>query len=150
MMPALAVLNAAPQGSKPAESKLFVDCTSDELTRAVPELANLQFDSASDSSSASSRDRLDALLAATGQELAGMFAKLSDVAATEQIHEMRFEDGMGESSRRETYRYLVKLLGEGALEPFDELRVDPGTGAATAAIAAGMLKTLREDHVIQH
>jgi VWFA-related protein len=131
IVPALAVLAAAPQGAKPAESKPFVEGTSDELTRAVPELAGMQFDF--------NQDRLDGLLAATGEDLAGMFAKLVDIAATEQIHEMRFEDGMDESSRRETDRYLVKLLPKGSPEPFNELRVDPGTGAPAPAPTAGLL-----------
>jgi VWFA-related protein len=121
---ATAVLYAAPQ-------KLFVDCNSDELVRAVPELAGMQFDS--------NQDRLDGLLAATGGDLDGMFAKLVDVAATEQIHEMRFEDGTGAASRRETYRYLIKILEKGAPEPFDELRVDPGGASAPPAAATEFL-----------
>ena len=115
----VALAAAAPQENQPPESKLFVDCNSDELIHAVPELAGMQFDS--------NQDRLDSLLAATGQDLADMFRKLVDVVAAEQIHEMRFEDGAGSSSRTETYRYLIKPLGEGTLEPFDELRLQPGS-----------------------
>jgi tetratricopeptide (TPR) repeat protein len=122
---------AAPLGAEPAESKPFVECNSDELTHAVPELAGMQFDS--------NQDKLDGLLQATGEDLAGMFARLVDIAATEQIHEMRFEDGMGEASRRETYRYLVRRLGNNSLEPFDELRLEPGTGAPAPAPSAGFL-----------
>jgi len=95
VLPALAVSGAAaPQGAEPARSKPFIECNRDELTRALPELAEMQFDF--------DQARLDGLLRATGEELAGMFAKLVDVAATGQIHQMRFEDGMGETSRRET------------------------------------------------
>ncbi len=126
IVPALAALaGAAPQENQPPESKLFVDCSGDELVHAVPELAGMQFDF--------NQDRLDGLLAATGQDLADTFRKLVDVAAAEQIHEMRFEDGAGSSSRRETYRYLIEPIEEGSLEPFDESRVEPGSQAPAAA-----------------
>jgi hypothetical protein len=117
---ALAFLGAAsPQGAKLTERKPFVECDSYELTQAVPELAGIQFDS--------NQERLEGVLAATGAALDGMFAKLTDIAATEQIHEMRFEDGTEEASRQETYRYVVKLLPENSPEPFEESRVDPAT-----------------------
>jgi tetratricopeptide (TPR) repeat protein len=143
IVPALAVLGAAaPQGARPAAIKPFVECNSDELTHAVPELAGMQFDS--------NQDRLDGLLAATGEDLAGMFAGLVDIAATEQIHEMRFEDGMSEASRRETYRYLVRLLGKSSLEPFDELRAEPGTGAPAPAPAAGFLVISHFENLLRY
>lgn len=87
-------------GAQPDRSKPFVECNSEELTHAVPELAGMQFDF--------NQDRLDGLLAATGEGLASMFARLLDIAVTEKIHEMRFEDGRGETSRKEAYRYLVR------------------------------------------
>jgi len=121
IIPALAALGAAaPQDALPPVSKPFIDSNSDELARAVPELAGMQFDSGTNAC----QDRLDALLAATGEELAGMFAKLADVEAVEQIHEMRFQDGAGETSQRETYRYIVKGL--------DEQRIDPATKTPAA------------------
>ena len=120
--------------STASAQKPFVDCSREELTRAVPELAGIEFNS--------SQDRLDALLRATGEELAGMFSRLVDVAATEQIHEMRFEDGMREASQLEAYRYLVK--------PSDELRVDPATGAPAAAPAAGFLVLSHFENLLRY
>ena len=122
------------QKTTPAESKLLVDCSREELTRAAPELASMQFDD--------NQDRLDALLRATCEDLAAMFGKLVDVAATEQIHEMRFEDGMREASQKETYRYLVK--------PSDELRLDPATGAPAAPPAAGFLVLSHFENLLRY
>ena len=73
------------------------------------------------------------------KNLEGMFARLVDVAATEQIHEMRFEDGAESPGRWQTYRYLVKRLVEGSPEPFTELRVGPDPNAPTPAPADGFL-----------
>jgi VWFA-related protein len=127
----LAALRAAPLQAQPAPSKAFVECDRQELIRAVPELAGMQFDSA--------QDRLPGLLAPAAENLEGMFARLVDVAATEQIHEMRFEDGAESPGRWQTYRYLVKRLLEGSPEPFTELRVGPGPNAPTPAPADGFL-----------
>ena len=127
----LSILLALSGLSTAAEPKLFVDSNRDELVAAVPELANLAFDP--------NQDALDALLSATGGELNLMFAKLTNVSATEQIHEMRFGDGMGESSREQTDRYAIKLLPPGAPEPFDELRLDPATGAVAPDASGGFL-----------
>jgi len=133
--PALALLGApAAQKTTPSEIKPLIDCSSEELTRAVPELAGMQFDS--------NQDRLDARLRATGDDLAGMFGRLVDIAATERIHEMRFEDGMRETGRQETYRYLVK--------PSDELRIDPATGAPSPAPAAGFLVLSHFENLLRY
>ena len=78
-----------------AESKPFVECDRVELVQAVPELAGIQFEP--------SEDRVDGVLEATGDRLRGMFAKLVGISAAEEIHEMRFEDSMVETSRRETF-----------------------------------------------
>jgi VWFA-related protein len=127
----LAALRAAPLQVQPAPSKAFVECDRQELIRAVPDLASVQFDSA--------QDRLPGLLAPAAEDLEGMFARLVDVAATEQIHEMRFEDGAESPGRWQTYRYLVKRLLEGSPEPFTELRVGPDPNAPTPAPADGFL-----------
>jgi hypothetical protein len=98
VLSALASLGAAaPQDAQPPVSKPFIEANSDELTRAVPELSGMQFDSGPNAC----QDRLDALLAATGEDLADMFAELADVEATEQVHEMRFQDGAGGARRHE-------------------------------------------------
>jgi VWFA-related protein len=104
-----------------AAQKPFIDCNREELVRAVPELADLQFDE--------SQDGLDGLLRATGENLGSMFAKLMDISAAEDIHEMHFEDGMVGISRRETWRYLVTLLPNGRQEQFREFRIDANTKA---------------------
>lgn len=133
-MPAATILAAALlQGTEPARTKPFIECNRDEFIRAFPELAGTQFDF--------NQDRLDGLLGATGEDLADMFAKLMDVTATEQIHEMRFEDGMGEASRRETYRYVVR--------PLDELRLEPGSGAPESAPSAGFLVASRFESLLR-
>jgi VWFA-related protein len=62
-----------------------------------------------------------------------MFAKLAGISAAEEIHEMRFEDSMAETSRRESFRYVVRPLAGGVREPFEELRTDPKTGLAVQA-----------------
>lgn len=128
--------------SSAADTKLFVDANREELVRAVPELAGLQFDSG--------QDRLDALLASTGDELAGMLDNLVDLSASEQIHEMRFGDGMTESSRRETDRYVLKLLDNGAPEPFDEVRVDATTGAALPEATGGFLVSSHFEKLLRY
>jgi len=127
----LAALCAGPLEAQPTQSKAFVDCDREELIRAVPELASMQFDF--------TQDRLPGLLARAAENLEGMFARLVDVAATEQIHEMRFEDGAESPGRWETYRYLVRRLAEGSPEPFTELRVGPDPNAPTPAPADGFL-----------
>ena len=68
-----------------------------------------------------------------------MLASLVDVGATEQIHEMRFEDGAASSGRWETYRYLVRSLAEGSPEPFTELKVGPNPNALAPDPADGFL-----------
>ena len=111
------------------ESKPFVECDRAELVRAVPELAGIQFEP--------SEDRVDGILEASGDRLRGMFAKLVGISAAEEIHEMRFEDSMVETSRRENFRYVVRPVAEGALEHFEELRTDPKTGRAVEAATNG-------------
>jgi VWFA-related protein len=126
MLLALALLcTAARPVAKAAESKPFIECDHVELVQAVPELAGIQFDP--------SEDRLDGLLRATGERLRGMLAKLVGISAAEEIHEMRFEDSMVESSRRESFRYVVRPLADGAREQFEEIRTDPNTGLAVQA-----------------
>ena len=116
---------AAPLVAKAADSKPFIECDRDELVQAVPELAGIQFEP--------SEDRLNGLLQATGESLGGMFAKRVGISAAEEVHEMRFEDSMAETSRRGSFRYVVQPLAEGAWEPFEELRRDPSTGLAVQA-----------------
>jgi VWFA-related protein len=143
LVPAISVWCApAPQAAKAPESKLFIESNAAELTDAIPELAGTQFDF--------NQDRLDGLLSASGEDLAGMFAKLVDIAATEQLYELRVEDGSGETSRRETCRYLVRLRGADSPEPFDELRVDPGTGAPAPAATAGFLVASRFEKLLRY
>jgi len=115
-----------------AESKPFIDCDRAELVEAVPELAGIQFEP--------SEARVDGVLEATGDGLRGMFAKLAGMSAAEEIHEMRFEDTMAETSRRETFRYVVGPFANGA--PFEEFRTDPKTGLAVqAAVKSDFLIT---------
>ncbi len=112
---AFAVSGAAPQ-------KPFIECTPEELVRQVPELAHLQFDS--------DQANLHGLLRATGENVETMFAKLVNLSAAEDIHEMRFEESLAGNSRREVFRYTVKLLPPDVPERFIESRIDPRTGAA--------------------
>src|ERR1039458_930957 len=63
----LAALRAAPLQAQPAPSEAFVECDRQELIRAVPELASMQFDSA--------QDRLPGLLAPAAEELGGHVRK---------------------------------------------------------------------------
>ena len=102
-----------------AAQKLFVDCDSAELVRAVPELQGAQFDSR--------QEGLDELLKATGENLRAMLAKLVDIEATEHIREMRFDASMARSGRREDFRYLVQA-GSDAPDQFTESRLDFTTG----------------------
>jgi VWFA-related protein len=127
----LAALCTAPLEAQPVQSRAFVECDREELIRAVPDLAGMQFDS--------TQDRLAGLLAPAAENLESMFARLVDVAATERIHEMRFEDGAEAPPRWETYRYLVRRLAEGSPEPFTELRVGPDPKAPTPAATDGFL-----------
>ncbi len=98
----------------------------------------------------SNQDRLDGLLRATGEDLAAMCARPVDVAATEQIHEMRFEDGMGEASRTEAYRYFVRLLGKGSPAPFEELRLEPGAAIPAPAPTAGFLLASHFENLLRY
>src|ERR1035438_5993034 len=113
---------AAGQAARTAESKPLIDCDSAELLRAIPELAGTQFDS--------KQDGLEALLEASGENLRTMLAKLEDISAAEEIHEMRFETNMARISRREDFRYVVKWVPNAAQEQFTEFRLDPATGAS--------------------
>ena len=110
----------APQ--KPFTECNFIECNEEELVRAVPELAGIEFDE--------SQDGLDELLRAVGDNLESMFARLGDISAAENIHEMRFEDGMVATSRREAFRYVVKAASEQPEpEQFEEYRIDTTTGS---------------------
>ncbi|MGA2591721.1 MAG: VWA domain-containing protein [Bryobacteraceae bacterium] len=111
----------APTAASPAASKPFIECDAAELVRAVPELAGIQFDP--------NQDRLDELLEATGDTLSDMFARPVAVAAAEEIHEIRIEDSMTVASRRESFRYVVRLVAGGAQEHIDEVRMDANTGS---------------------
>jgi VWFA-related protein len=104
-----------------AAQKPFIDCNKEELVHEVPELAGIQFDT--------NQDSLDGLLRATAENLDSMFAKFVNVSAAEDIHEMRFEDSMSGTSRREAFRYVVKALPNGGQKQFDEFRVDANTKA---------------------
>ena len=112
-----------------AESKPFIECDRAELVQAVPELAGIQFEP--------SEDRVDEALQATSDGLRGMFAKLAGISAAEEIHEMRFEESMAETSRRESFRYVVRSVRESAREPFEELRTEPKTGLPVEAATNG-------------
>ena len=115
---AFACGSAAGQPGRPVE-KTFVDYNADELLRTVPDLAGTKFET--------SQDGLDALLKTTGGNLTSMLDSLVDLSAAEQIHEMRFETGMAEASRRENFRYLVKPVPQAGKGLFTEQRVVPGT-----------------------
>jgi VWFA-related protein len=101
--------------------KRWIDCDANELLHTVPDLAGTKFDT--------SQASLDSLLQTTGEELKGMLAKFVDISATEQIHEMRLEADMEESSRRETFRYVIEPGPDSAPERFAEQRLDPATMA---------------------
>jgi VWFA-related protein len=120
---AIAIIALQSVAASPAT--LWVDSNSAELSHAVPELAGLKLDPSSDPGP----DRLDALLRATGQNLAGMLAKFPEISAAEDIHEMRFESGMAAASRRETFRYRAGLLPNAAPGQLDEFRLDPNTNS---------------------
>jgi len=107
--------------SAAAAQKPFIDCNKEELVHQVPELAGIQFDA--------NQDSLDGLLRATGENLDSMFAKFVDISAAEDIHEMRFEDSMSGTSRREAFRYVVKALPNGGQKQFEEFRIDADTKA---------------------
>lgn len=113
---------AAGQESRPAPSKLFVDCSDAELLRAVPELAGMKMESA--------QDGLEPLLQTAGASLSAMAGHLVDVVATEEIHEMRLASDMVETSRRETFRYLIRPPASGAADGFTEFRLDATKPAA--------------------
>jgi VWFA-related protein len=118
---------AAPPWS--AEPKPFIECDRVELIQAVPELAGIQFEP--------SQDRLDGLLRATGEQFRELFANRVGISAAEEIHEMRFEDSMVETSRRESFRYVVRPVAYGVGERLEELRTDTGTGTPTEAAPKG-------------
>jgi VWFA-related protein len=104
---------------------LWVDSSSAELAHAVPELAGLKFEPATDLGP----NRIDDLLRSTGQNLAGMLANFPELSAAEDIHEMRFESGMAAASRRETFHYRAGLLPNAAPGQLDEFRLDPNTNS---------------------
>jgi hypothetical protein len=95
----------APAAYGAAAQRPFIECDADELRRAVPELADVKFDA--------SQDSLDGLLHAAGENLANMFAGLVNISAAEEINELRFDQNMGGTNRREAFRYAVKLLPPG-------------------------------------
>jgi VWFA-related protein len=101
--------------------KPFVDSTPEELIRAVPDLAGVQFDA--------NQSSLEGLLRATGENLANMFARFADISAAEQINELRFTDDMGGTTRLEAFRYAIRFIPSGGAEPFEETRIDPKTKA---------------------
>ena len=119
---ALSLVFCGVAAAQAPSGKLFVDCDSAELLRAVPELQGTQFDS--------KQDGLDELLKAAGEDLHAMLAKLVDISGTEQIREMRFDASMARNSRREDFRYLVQAAEDAAPDQFTESRLDFTTGAA--------------------
>jgi VWFA-related protein len=104
-----------------AEDQPFVECTAAELAHAAPELAGTHF--------AENQKELDGVLHAAGEKLHDMLAKLADVYATEDIHEIRTEDPASAMGREEEFRYVIRTLAEGAPEQFVEGRLDAKTGA---------------------
>src|SRR5579871_3770263 len=116
---ALSVLRAAPQAAQPGDYKLLTESTREEIVAELPELSAMQFDS--------NQDRLDPILASAGDNLDAMFSKLPNLAATEQIHEMRFQDG-AHTARQETFGYRLQVHGDASPPSFEELRLDAATG----------------------
>jgi hypothetical protein len=76
-------------------AKLFVDCTREELMRAVPELASPQFDP--------KQAVLDGILQSAGKNLDSSIANFVNVLATEQINELRFCQDMSVAARRDAF-----------------------------------------------
>src|ERR1017187_6080763 len=113
---------AAGQAARPAESKPLIDCDSAELLRAIPELAGTQFDS--------KQDGLEALLEASGENLRTMLAKLEDISAASEFHEMRFENNMARTGRREDSPQVVKWVPNVAQEQCTDFLLHPATGAS--------------------
>lgn len=107
--------------------KPFIECDREELLRAVPDLAGLQFDT--------NQDNLDGLLRDAGTNLDSMFARLVDLSAAEDVNEMRFEEAVAGTHRREEFRYGVKVLPAGGPTRFNEFRADASTGAAVQSPA---------------
>ena len=115
----LAIVLALPAYSAAAQ-KPFIECSREELTRAVPELAGIQFDS--------SQERLAGIQKASGEKLRDMLAGLVDVSAAEDINELRFDQDLSVSARRETFRYSIKTNPARMQRPFDEARLDAAKG----------------------
>jgi len=109
-----------------ADHKPFIECGRVELVQAVPELAGIQFET--------SQDRLDGLLQAAGDRFRLMFTNLVGISATEEIHEMRFENSTVEPSRRELFRYGVRPVRDGTVGHFEEIRTDPNNELAVQVL----------------
>jgi VWFA-related protein len=108
--------------------KPFIECNPEELVRAIPELAGMQFDS--------NQDRLPSLLRGTGETLSRMFAKLAEVSAKEDINELRFDVNMGGTNRREVFRYAIRPHPDGGPAEIEEFRMDAATRAHLAPPAS--------------
>lgn len=99
-----------------ASPKPFLDCTREELVRAVPDLEGIQFDA--------DQDGLEPILLASGKSLDNSFANLVNIQAAEQINELRFDQNMSAVARREAFRYEIKRTRAGPENVFQEVRLD--------------------------
>ena len=128
------ILALAPFGA--AAQKPLIDCSQEELVRAVPDLATIQFDSRQDS--------LDELLRVTGENLANMFSKFVDISAAEEINELRFDENMSGTNRRESFRYGISLLPAGGPDLFQEFRSDANKNAIIKAPSSNVFLILSD------
>jgi VWFA-related protein len=113
-----------------APGRPFVDCTQEELTKAVPELSTLAFDD--------DQTPLNSLLSAAGEQVQNMVAKFVNVSMAEQIHEARFDIAhLAWKDHRDRFRYVV------VTNPFSESRRQaqgpdaPSPDAKTPFLIAG-------------
>jgi VWFA-related protein len=107
--------------------KLFVDMGRDELVKAAPDLAAMQFDA--------SQDSLDTLLRATGEKLANMFENFADASMAETIHEMRFEGILLRANRPENFLYFAQWITDADNPHLQEFRADARTGTPVTLAA---------------
>jgi VWFA-related protein len=111
----------APLAYCAAPKKPFIDSTREELVRAVPDLADLQFDV--------NQDGLEPLLRSAGKILENSLGNLVNISAAEQINELRFDQNMSAVARLETFRYEIRLNPAGPENLFQEVRLDTSTNS---------------------